>query len=98
MNIKGYKGHTIEIRESVSPRPIYVGQRGALSTGDREKLQRSYGSLGCGHATTGEGGSLSFDKKINRNLNTCLWWLAAKSRKQIVLNISVGSIGHHLHR
>ena len=38
----------------------------------------------------GDGGSLAFNKSLHLNLNTCLWWLATNSRKQIVLNISVG--------
>ena len=56
------------------------------------KLQRSYGSQGCGDSQAGEGGSLTFNRSLHLNLNTCLWWLAVatNSSKQIVLNISVG--------
>ena len=92
MHLGGYKGNTMEIRESVKPKPISVGQRGDLSIYDRMKLQTSYGSQGCGDSQIGdEGGSLSFNKSLHLNLNTCLWWLATNSRKQIILNISVPS-------
>ena len=79
----------MEIRESVKPKPISVGQRGDLSIYDRMKLQTSYGSQGCGDSQTGDGGSFSFNKSRHLNLNTCLWWLATNSRNQIILNISV---------
>ena len=101
MRLDGYRGNTMEIRESVKPKPIFVGQRGDLSIYDRLKLQTSYGSRGCGDSQIGDdGGSLSFSKSLHLRLNTCLWWLAVatNSSKQIVLNISVGSIGHHIHR
>ena len=90
MRLKGYKGNTMEIRDSVNPKPFGVGQRGSLSVYDRMKLQKAYGSHGCGDSQAGEeGGSLSFNKSLHLNLNTCLWWLATNSRKQITLNISV---------
>ena len=96
MHLDGYKGNTMDIRESVHPQPILVGQRGDLSRYDRMKLQRSYGSQGCGDSQAGDGGSLAFNKSLHRNLNTCFWWLASNSRKQIVLNISVGPHGYQL--